>query len=188
MGGGDFERDLRDLNRRFGGKNSDRNTLADEHLRLELYRIARGSLPVEELATLMLTDPDIVMAGAALVELIDDAAARVEGTEFSEWSSVVLNCGVERTAFPCKRIHEWRLLISLDDLLDDGLDDLIAGSDWLQRIAVARTSKRTVLEALSEHGRTKRTRSLALQATRRRMHSEPAADSSTNDPLSIAGR
>jgi hypothetical protein len=161
MGSSDFDRDLRDLNQRDGGKHSDRNVLADEHLRLELYRAARGSLPIEELAALILADPDFVMADAALVELIDSAAAEQPGAAFSEWSSAVLDAGVERRAFPTKRIHEWRLLISLDDQPGDALADLVDGSDWLQRIAAGRTNQRTVLEALAEHGRTKRIRALA---------------------------
>jgi hypothetical protein len=163
MGSDDFERDLRDLNRRVGGAHSDRILLTDEHLRLELYRIAHGSLPVEELIAVMLADPDIVMADAALVELIDHAAAEQSGAAFGEWSSAVLDAGVERRAFPSKRIHEWRLLILLDDPSSDRLADLIAASDWSQRSAAERTSERTVLEALAEHGRTKRTRSLAQE-------------------------
>lgn len=161
MGSGEFDQGLRDLNRRYGGKHSDRNILADEHLRLELYRAAQGSLPVGKLAALILADPEFVMADAALVELIDYAAAEQAGAAFSEWSSVVLDAGVDRRAFPRKRIHEWRLLISLDDQPAEGLADLVEGSDWLQRNAAGRTNQRTVLEALAEHGRTRRIRSLA---------------------------
>jgi hypothetical protein len=166
MGSDDFERDVCELNRRFGGKRPDRDVLADEHLRLDLYRIARGGFPAEELVALMLADPDIGMADAALVELIDDVATQQPGAAFGGWSSAVLDAGVERRAFPSKRIHEWRLLISVNELPSDGLADLIAGSDWVQRGAVERTSERSVLEALAEHGRTKRTKSLAGERLR----------------------
>lgn len=166
MDSDDFEQDLCELNHRFGGTHSDRDLLTDEHLRLDLYRRARGGLRVEQLTDLILADPDVVMADAALVELIDHAAAEQSGVAFGAWSSAVLDAAVERRAFPSKRIYEWRLLYSLDDPSSDRLADLIAASDWAQRNAAERTTQGTVLEALAEHGRTKRTRSLAGERLR----------------------
>ncbi|WP_424189241.1 hypothetical protein ACOBQX_12310 [Actinokineospora sp. G85] len=128
---------------------------ADEHLRFEWYRSAD---PVDERAflRLVLRDPEVEMATAAVVARIDERG-RARG-DFHAWAAAVED-SVEHVGFLKHRLDEWKLL--RDALAGRPVPStaVLAASDWAQRRLAAEVDG-DLLALLAVHGRTRRVRAL----------------------------
>ncbi len=130
--------------------------LDDGHARLELYRSTLPAAELDRWLGVVLLDPDVAMATAVLVELVDAKADGLEADAFERWAAELLPSLSDRP-FVRSRIAEWLVLDRLGTG-DEATDQLLAASDWLQRKAADRVGSRRVLEQLVEKGRTKRVR------------------------------
>ncbi|MFD8235009.1 hypothetical protein ACFV20_24410 [Streptomyces sp. NPDC059696] len=108
----------------------------------------------------VLTDPDQVMAQAAVVRHLDRRAAELwPEPVWQEWA-VAMARAVGGRPFLLRRLEEWALFRSVALGLPWRRDDLLAASDWLQLRTAAGASPEA-LGVLAERGRTKRIRSTA---------------------------
>jgi hypothetical protein len=125
--------------------------LADEHVRYSRYldALAAG----HDLVDAVLADPDRAMAEATIVKEMDRRAA------LSPLALDNLADDFPDHPFLSRRLAEWRLFFALDR----STVGLLEASDWLQRMAVAKTGSTAALELLAEHGRTRRIRADALR-------------------------
>jgi hypothetical protein len=133
----------------------------DEHARFALYQSVRAAGGRErELLACLALDPDPVMAGSVLAELLADADApgRTALLTFAQNGN---------EAFLRRRAHELSLLDRLGPATSEALvAQILDGSEWLQRRAVDRAGQVPILLALAEGGRTRRIRAAARQRAR----------------------
>ncbi|MEV5102505.1 hypothetical protein ACFQ7G_21150 [Streptomyces massasporeus] len=114
----------------------------------------------------VLTDPDPVMARAAVVRHLDRRAAELYPEPvWEEWAEVMARV-VTGHPFPVRRLEEWALFRAVALRLPWHRDDLLAASDWLQLKAADGTDPEA-LRLLAESGRTKRIRNTARESLRR---------------------
>jgi hypothetical protein len=135
-----------------------------------LYQSVRaiGEREHDLLACLAL-DPDPVMAGSVLAELLADADA-------PRRTALLAYARSGNEDFLQRRARELSVLDRLGTAVSEVSDvagrsqalvaQVLDGSDWLQRRAVDRTSDGSILSALAEGGRTKRVRAAARQRAR----------------------
>jgi hypothetical protein len=129
---------------------------------LEFANVTEADEP--ELVRAVLTDPDHVMAEAAIVRHLDlRAAALLADPGFPAWAARLGEL-VGNRRFPARRLREWVLLRALTRDSQWRETDLTNASDWLQRRACAEPVAPAALAVLAERGRTRRVRTAALRA------------------------
>lgn len=132
---------------------------------LEFADVADEDEP--ELVRAVFTDPDRVMAEAAVVRHLDlRAAALLTGSAFPAWAAR-LGAPVADHPFPARRLREWVLLRAITREEGWQESDLTSASDWLQRRACAGPVAPAALTVLAEQGRTRRVRAAARRALER---------------------
>lgn len=143
--------------------------LLDEHLRYRFYLDALAqadSVAEAEFISLVLADPDKVMAEAAVVNQVDRRAAEFDSAaSFTAWVTQILD---RAAGFPFleRRVREWEIYRRLSDGDTVGVDVLRDSSDWLQRKLAVDATSNAVLRSLAEFGRTKRVRNVARSRVR----------------------
>ncbi|WP_035840507.1 hypothetical protein [Kitasatospora azatica] len=143
-----------------------------EHARFARYLDAFAQVPEAaevELVTVVLGDPDQVMAVSAVAQHLDRrAAALLSDPRFQAWAASMSGT-VASYPFLTRRLSEWSLFraIAVDEPWDP--DALITATDWLQRKVSEGSTSARALRALAESGRTRRVRSTArTRLTQRR--------------------
>ncbi|MFI6481384.1 hypothetical protein ACIBH1_25875 [Nonomuraea sp. NPDC050663] len=114
-----------------------------------------------ELVRSVLHDPDTAMAQSAVVRHLDRrAAGLLVDPEFDGWLHTMTTAIGERE-FLAHRLEDWALLraVAIDDPRRH--EDLLAASDWCQRMAVWVLTSPVALHLLASEGRTRRVRTAA---------------------------
>lgn len=101
------------------------------------------------------------MADSALVVYVDDAASAAGSPErFMSWSAWLSELVAGREIV-LTRLPEWSVYRAATTGDTDRMDDLLAGSNWLQLKVAEESASSPVVAELAESGRTKRIRGTA---------------------------
>ncbi|MEV4317334.1 hypothetical protein [Actinocrispum sp. NPDC049592] len=137
---------------------------AGEHIRWAGYRKALADVPQAEetaLVASVLTDPDQVIAEAAVSEHIERrATALLRCQGFAEWAARVAPV-VDGHPFLTQRLQEWALLRAITRTEPWSPAALLTASDYLQRLVTTHTDCPEALTLLAESGKTRRIRTTA---------------------------
>jgi hypothetical protein len=135
-----------------------------EHIRWAGYRRALADVPEADetsLVTLILTDPDQVIAEAAVSEHIERrATALLRCPGFPEWAARVTPA-IDGHPFLTQRLQEWSLLRAITRTEPWSPAALLTASDYLQRLVTTHTNCPEALSLLAESGKTRRIRTTA---------------------------
>ena len=134
----------------------------DEHERHPVYTAAVRSQHWERVLSLLPRDPEPLLSGTILVELLD----QVEPDSFDV---VVAAAPVSQHDFVRRRREDIELLRIVREgrATAETIEAVIGGTDWLQRRAAETIPPGVVLDQLAKNGRTRRVRSLAGQRIER---------------------
>ncbi|WP_040815488.1 hypothetical protein [Nocardia concava] len=145
----------------------------DEHRRFARYQQELAQVaPEAEIAVIraILSDPDDVMADAALVGHLDHRAAQLltEAT-FPDWA-FRMSATIANRDFLTRRLNEWTLLRSIVLNTAWTTESVLAASNWFQYKATDLASTPAALTLLATHGRTRRIRAAAIRRLTQREH------------------
>ncbi|MFG1797891.1 hypothetical protein [Nocardia sp. NPDC049149] len=135
-----------------------------DHLRFAAYLEELAQVAdIDEIDVVIriLTDPDTLMAEAAVVRHVDRRATDLYLTPaYDRWAESIEQATTDHP-FLVRRLHEWACFRAV--MLDRpwSPDAITESSDWLQRKLAGCANDRNALTLLAEYGRTKRIRGLA---------------------------
>jgi hypothetical protein len=142
------------------GDNSDPS---DEHERYAVYRSIICNAGLRSLLLECLSgEPNRTLVTSVLAELI-------EATDAADWKPILDAAPQIGAEWLRQRADETALVRRIvgqpirSEATEDDIARLIAGTDWLQRRVAEEASSAAVLQMLSERGRTRRVRTVALE-------------------------
>ncbi|GHB53158.1 hypothetical protein GCM10010347_23930 [Streptomyces cirratus] len=131
--------------------------------------VASAEAVEAEAVTVVLRDPDPVMAESAVVTHLDRRAVRLLADgRFPGWARA-MEAVLHGRLFPSQRLREWTLLKVIAAGEPWSAAELTAASDWCQRTAAQTVSSHEALGVLAAAARTHRVRDAAARRLRRRM-------------------
>ena len=137
-------------------------TIEDEHSRLELYQSVRSDRSLRpQLLECLAQDPEEALVTSELAALL--LLGPPEDRE--SLMAVAPASGREWLATRAHEVDVLRRVIGGAAGAVD-LEEVVTGTDWLQRRVVERARSPQVLERLAAHGRTRRVRNAAAEALR----------------------
>lgn len=154
--------------------------VADEHhLRLSVYlrvvavtAASRSRDRDPAIVATLLRDPDASASKAAVVALVDALATKATGpAEFRQWSAALLPeldqlPPESYREFIRRRIHDWRLYLSVEHGHPPTATELAAATHWMQRKLAEESTSTPVLTLLAESGSTRKIRNIAKNRPR----------------------
>ena len=128
----------------------------EEHVRYQRYRsMATDPQQWDELRGLLRDEREHAMTSSVIGEVLEIVPA----DDRDAWVAI------QPTDWTVRRAAELAILDRCDDspASESMVSKVLAGTDWLQRRAASRSTSRTLLGQLSEHGRTRKVRIAAVQ-------------------------
>jgi hypothetical protein len=158
-----IDRSFADSLKRLNAQRQLQLEVEDEHSRHALYQAVQADRSLRpQLLECLAQDPDSALVESVLAALLELVP--------SEDQAILLSIAVpgKGREFLVTRAREVDVLrrVARGAAGAADLEEVIAGTDWLQRRVVARPRSPQILERLAAEGRTRRVRNAAVQALR----------------------